>query len=105
MEILFPKTLIDLVSGNVGTITVRTGDLYIDDFPEHTDLQNHRIFDIPVCKGRNFLDISMHQQDGYSAYNNSGLHVLLVGNKLYPVPYDITGALFKILEQISFIKK
>lgn len=105
MEMLFPKTLIDLVSGNVGTITVRTGDRFIDNFPEHTDSENHRIFDIPVYAGRNFIDISMHQDDGHPAYNNSGLHVLLVGDKLYPVPYDITGGIIQNLGADVFHKK
>lgn len=105
MEILFPKTLIDLVSGNVGTITVLTGDQYIDNFPEHTDSENHRIFDIPVYEGRNFIDISMHREDGHPAYDNSGLHVLLVGDKLYPVPYDITGGIIRNLGADIFHKK
>lgn len=105
MEILFPKTLIDLVSGNVGTITVRTGDKYIENFPEHTDSENHRIFDIPVYEGRNFVDISMHQEGGHPAYNNSGLHVLLVGDKLYPVSYDITGGIIQNLGADVFHKK
>ncbi|MDE1838485.1 MAG: hypothetical protein KGH87_01060 [Thaumarchaeota archaeon] len=105
MEILFPKTLVDLVSGNVGTITVRTGDQYIDNFPEHTDSENHRIFDIPVYEGRNFIDISMHQEGGHPAYNNSGLHVLLVGDKLYPIPYNITGGIIQNLGADIFHKK
>lgn len=105
MEILFPKTLIDLVSGDVGTITVRTADRYIENFPEHTDSENHRIFDIPVYEGRNFMDISMHQEGGHPAYNNSGLHVLLVGSKLYPVPYGITGGIIQNLGADIFHKK
>ncbi len=105
MEVLFPKTLVDLVSGNVGTITIRTGDKYIDNFPEHTDSENHRIFDIPVYKGRNFIDISMHQEGGHPTYNNSGLHVLLVGDKLYPVPYAITGGIIQNLGADIFHKK
>lgn len=105
MKILFPKTLVDLVSGNVGTITIRTGDQLIENFPEHTDLENRRIFDIPVYEGRNFIDISTHQERGHPAYNNSGLHVLLVGNKLYPVSYDITGGIIQNLGADVFHKK
>ena len=105
MEILFPKTLVDLVSGNVGTITIRTGDKFIENFPEHTDSENHRIFDIPVYVGRNFIDISMHQEGGHPAYNNSGLHVLLAGGKLYPVPYSITGGIIQNLGVDVFHKE
>ena len=105
MEILFPKTLMDLVSGNVGTITIETGNQYVDNFPEHTDSENHRIFDIPVYAGRNFIDISMHHEDGHPAYNNSGLHVLLVGDKLYPVSYSITGGIIQNLGADIFHKK
>lgn len=105
MKILFPKTLVDLISGNVDTITVRTGDRSIDNFPEYMDSENHRIFNIPVYEGRNFIEISMHQEDGHPAYNNSGLHVLLVGNKLYPIPYDITGGIIQNLGADIFHKK
>lgn len=105
MEILFPKTLIDLVSGDIGTITIRTGDKSIENFPEHTDSENHRIFDIPVYEGRNFIDISMHQEGGHPAYNNSGLHVLLAGGKLYPVPYSITGGIIQSIGVDVFHKE
>jgi len=98
MEILFPKMLMDLVSGNVGTVTVRTGDRYIENFPEHTDSYNHRIFDIPVYSGRNAIDFSTYQQKGeHYAYNNSGFRALLIGDKLYPIPYNITGGIIQSL--------
>ena len=105
MEILFPKTLIDLISGNIGTITIRTGDKSIENFPEHTDSENHRIFDIPVYEGRKFIDISLHQEGGHPAYNNSGLHVLLAGAKLYPVPYSITGGIIQSIVLDAFHKE
>ena len=47
----------------------------------------------------------MHQQDGHPAYDNSGLHVLLVGNKLYPIPYAITGGIIQSLGSDIFHKK
>jgi len=105
MEILFPKTLIDLVSGNVGTITVTTGNQDISNFPERTDSENHRIFDIPVYKGRNFIDISVSKEGGHHAYNNSGLQALVVGDKLYPVPYSITGGVIQNLGADTFHKR
>src|SRR6185437_5682954 len=105
MEMLFPKTLMDLISGNIGTITIRTGDKSIENFPEHTDSENHRIFEIPVYEGRNSIDISMHQEDGHNAYSNSGLHVLLAGGKLYPVPYSITGGIIQSIGVDVFHKE
>jgi len=105
MQILFPKTLIDLVSGNVGTTTVRTGNQDIANFPERTDSENHRIFDIPVYKGRNLIDISIPTEGDHHAYNNSGLQALLIGDKLYPVSYKITGGIIQNLGADIFHKR
>ncbi|MBI3622870.1 hypothetical protein HY212_02195 [Candidatus Pacearchaeota archaeon] len=105
MEILFPKTLIDLVSGNIGTTTVITGNQDIANFPERTDSENHRIFDIPVYTGRNFIDISISREGDHPAYSNSGLQALVVGDKLYPVSYNITGGSIRNLGADIFHKR
>ncbi len=105
MEILFPKTLVDLISGDTGTITVRTGNQDIANFPEHSDSDDHRIFDIPVYTGRNFIDMSVPKEYGHPVYHNSGLQALVAGNRLYPIPYNITGGIIQSLEEDTFHKR
>ena len=104
MEILFPKALMALVSENVGTTMVTTAHQDFYNFPERVDLEN-RIFDIPVFKGRNFIDISIPKEGSHAVYNNAGLQAVMVGEKLYPIPYSITGGIIQNLLVDTFHKR
>ncbi len=104
MEILFPKTLMDLVSANVGSTTVTSGSLHLDKFQEKLDSQN-RIFDIPVFEGKNFINIYVTKGDTDAVYNNAGLQALTVDNTLYPVPYNITGGIIQNFYANSYFKR
>ena len=95
MEILFPKTLMDLVSANIGSTTVTTGYQDLTRFPERLDSENHRIFDIPVFEGKNFINIWIPKEGANAVYNNRGLQALVVNEKFYPVPYNITGGIIQ----------
>lgn len=104
MEILFPKTLMALVSENVGTTMVTNGYQDFYNFPERTDLE-HRIFDIPVHKGKNFIDISIPKEGNHAVYNNAGLQAVMVNQKLYPIAYNITNGIIQNLVVDTFHKK
>jgi len=104
MEILFPKALMALVSENVGTTMVTTAHQDFYNFPERMDLEN-RIFDIPVYKGRNFIDISIPKEGSHAVYNNAGLQAVMVGEKLYPIPYNITDGIIQNLLVDTFHKQ
>jgi hypothetical protein len=105
MEILFPKTLMDLVSKNIGSTTVTSGSLHVARFPERLDSQNHRIFDIPVFAGRNFITIEIPKYGAEAVYNNAGLQVLTIDETSHLVPYNITGGLIQGFDANSYFKR
>jgi hypothetical protein len=105
MEILFPKTLMDLVSGNIGSTTVTSGSLHLARFQEQLDSQNHRIFNIPVFEGKNFINIWIPKEGVNAVYDNAGLQALVVSDKFYPVPYNITGGIIQNFYADPFYKR
>jgi len=105
MEILFPKTLMDLVSANIGSTTVTTGYQDLTKFPERLDSENHRIFDIPVFEGKNFINIKIPKYGSDAEYNNAGLQALTIDNTFYPVPYNITGGIIQNFYANHYFKR
>jgi len=105
MDILFPKTLMDLVSENIGSTTVTSGSLHIARFPEKLDSQNHRIFDVPVFAGRNFITFEIPKEGADAVYHNAGLQVLTIDETSHLVPYNITGGIIQNFYANSFFKQ
>jgi hypothetical protein len=105
MEIIFPKELVDLVIGNIGGTTVTSAPLHFLRFPEKLDSDNHRIFDVPVFKGINFISIDAEKGSADAQYSRFGLQALSVENKLYPVWYNVTWGVIQNLYGDSSHKK
>lgn len=105
MEILFPKTLMYLVSGNIDSTTVTSGSLHLTRFQEQLDSQNHRIFNIPVFEGKNFINIKIPKDGSDAEYNNAGLQALTIDSKLYPIPYNITGGIIQNFYANDYFKR